>query len=149
MDSVSALRASALFEGFTDTGIRILSAIAVPKTFPAGAPVFVENMLSDSMWIIAKGTVSLSTKSNSAEVHLGDLGPGDWLGELSLISSGQRACSGTAKGQVLAFEIRQAEFQKLMSTKPQACIKLMMSICSHLGKKVAANKEALKSLAKG
>ncbi len=145
MDAATALRASALFEGFTDTGIRILAGIAAPKQFPLGAPVFVENMVSDSMWIIAEGTVALSTKSAHGDVDLGTLVPGDWIGELALIAAGQRACSGTTKSPVLAFEIRQVEFQKLMATKPQACIKLMMSICGHLGKKVAASKELLKS----
>ena len=47
---------------------------------------------------------------------------------------------------VTAFEIRQADFQKLVATKPQACMKLLMAICTQFGLKVAANKDALRSL---
>ena len=80
-------------------------------------------------------------------IHLeSELGPGDWLGELSLINPGQRLCTATALTPVTAFEIRQGDFQKLMATKPQACMKLLMAICTAFGAKVAANKDALKSL---
>jgi len=47
---------------------------------------------------------------------------------------------------VTAYEIRQADFQKLIALKPQACIKLLMAIVSAFGQKVVDNKDALRSL---
>jgi len=147
MDASAAFRASGLFEGFTDTGISILAGIATPKQYPQGTPLFAENMVSDSLLVIASGKVSLSTKgANGSELPMGELGAGDWLGELSLINTGQRQCTATAASAVAAFEIRQADFQKLMASKPQACIKLLMRICTTFGQKVVANKEAIKTL---
>lgn len=146
MDPAAVLRASPLFQGFTDTGISIIASIAAPKSFPAGTPLFVENMVSDSLWVIGDGRVALSAKHGSADAPLGELGPGDWLGELSLLNTGQRQCTATALTPLVALELRQSDFQKLMASKPQACIKLLMSICTHFGNKVIANKEALKSL---
>lgn len=146
MDAAGALKKSPLFGGFTDTGISILAGICSPKSVPAGALLFAENTVSESLWVIGEGRVTLSLRGAQGELPLGELGPGDWLGELSLISGGQRQCTATAQTQVNAFEIRQADFQKLMATKPQACIKLLMAICTLFGQKVVANKEALKSL---
>jgi CRP/FNR family cyclic AMP-dependent transcriptional regulator len=147
MDAAAAFHASGLFEGFTDTGISILSGIATPKNYPAGTPLFAENMVSDSLLIISEGKVKLSTKgANGKELPMGELGPGDWLGELSLISTGQRQCTATALAEVHAFEIRQSDVQKLMASKPQACIKLLMRICTTFGQKVVANKDAIKTL---
>ncbi len=146
MDPAAVLRASPLFQGFTDTGIAIIASIAAPKSFPAGTPLFVENMVSDSLWVIGDGRVALSAKHGASDAPLGELGPGDWLGELSLLNTGQRQCTATALTALVALELRQSDFQKLMATKPQACIKLLMSICTHFGNKVIANKEALKSL---
>lgn len=148
MDATSALRASALFQGFTDTGISILAGICIPKTYPSGTPVFVENMLSEALVIIGSGTVRLTTRGpNGQEMPVGEVGAGDFLGELSLVNTSQRMCTATAATQVVAFELRQADFQKLMATKPQACVKLLMSICSQFAEKVAANRDAIKSLA--
>lgn len=146
MTAAEALRACGLLTGFTETGIQILSGICTTRPYPAGALLFAENMVSDSLIIIGEGRVALSMKGDRGDLSLGELQPGDWLGELSLINPGQRQCTATASSPVTAFEIRQAEFQKLVATKPQACMKLLMAICSHFGLKVAANKEALRSL---
>jgi CRP/FNR family cyclic AMP-dependent transcriptional regulator len=149
MDAAAALRASPLLSGFTDTGVGILAGIASPRTYPGGTPLFVENMVSDTLIIIGDGRVALSTKSEKgAELSMGELGPGDWLGELSLITTGQRQCTATAVTPVTAFEIRQADFQKLMGVKPQACIKLLMAICTSFGQKIITTKDALKTLVK-
>ncbi len=146
MTAAEALRACGLLSGFTDTGIQILAGICTSRSYPAGALLFAESMMSDSMIIVGEGHVALSTKGERGDLPLGELGPGDWLGELSLINPGQRMCSASATAPVTAFEIRQADFQKLVATKPQACMKLMMAICTQFGMKVMANKDALRSL---
>ena len=146
MDAATALKASPLFQSFTDTGIAILAGICTPRAYPAGTPLFVENMVSDSLLVVAEGRVALSTKSDRGDLPLGELSFGDWLGELSLINSGQRMCTATAVTSVSAFEIRQADFQRLTVSKPQACMKLLMNICTSFGSKVQANRDALRTL---
>lgn len=146
MTAADALRSCGLFGGFTETGIGIIAGIAVMRSYPAGTPLFAEAMVSDSLLVIGDGRVMLTTRAERGDVPLGELGPGDWLGELSLINPGQRMCTATALAPVTAFEIRQGDFQKLMATKPQACMKLLMAICTAFGAKVSANKDALKAL---
>jgi CRP/FNR family transcriptional regulator, cyclic AMP receptor protein len=147
MDAVSTLRDSPLFKGFTETGLTIIAGICHQRSFPHGTPLFVENMMADSLLIIGDGNVSLGTKGRRQEdIHLGELGVGDWLGELSLINTGQRMCTAIAVTPVIAYEIRQGDFQKLLALKPQACIKLLMAIVSTFGQKVVDNKDALRSL---
>jgi CRP-like cAMP-binding protein len=149
MDAAAALRASPLLSGFTDTGVGILAGIASLRSYPAGTPLFVEDMVSDTLIVIGEGRVSLTTKNdNGVALGVGELGAGDWLGELSLITTGQRQCTATAVNAVTAYEIRQADFQKLMGVKPQTCIKLLMAICTTLGQKIITTKEALKTLVK-
>lgn len=149
MDAAAALRASPLLSGFTDTGVGILAGIASPRSYPPGTPLFVENMVSDTLIIVGDGRVALTTKNDKgSDLSMGELGAGDWLGELSLINTGQRQCTATAVTAVVAFEIRQADFQKLMAVKPQACIKLLMAICTTFGQKIITTKDALKTLVK-
>ena len=144
---VGALKASPLFRGFTDTGLTILGQACIQRSYPAGTPLFVENMVSDALLVIVDGRVALTSQGPRGEqVQLGELGHGDWLGELSLIAPGQRMCTATALTPVWAYELRHADFQKLLPTKPQACLKLLMAICSSFGSKVTENKAALKAL---
>lgn len=147
MAVADVLRACPLFKGFTDTGIAILAGIAVERSFPAGSPLFVENMVADTLIIIDEGEVSLSARGPGGEdVPLGELGPGDSLGALSLISQGQRMCSATARTDVSAVELRHNEFQKLLAQKPQACLKLLMNVVADFGQRVQENKESMRAL---
>lgn len=147
MAAADVFRTCALFKGFTDTGIQILAGIASERHYPQGVPLFVENMVGDSLLILSAGKVKLSSKNKAnEEVAVGELGPGDFLGELSLIQQSQRMCTATAVAQVSAFEIRHADFQRMLAQKPQACIKLLMNIVSVFGQKVADNRESFKLL---
>lgn len=147
MEPVAALKACPLFKGFTAAGLEILAGIAVERKFAAGAPLFAENMVGDSLLVLAQGRVKLTTKNKAGEqAALGELGPGEYLGELSLIKQGQRMCTATAINPVAALEIRHADFQKLLGQKPQACVKLLMGIVSAFGQKVMDNRENFKAL---
>jgi CRP/FNR family cyclic AMP-dependent transcriptional regulator len=148
MDAAAALRASPLLEGFTETGLGILAGACTVRSFPQGSLLFAEEMVSDSLLVIAEGRVSLSVRADAGEVPLGELDAGEWLGELSLIETGQRACTARALTPVTALELRQADFHALTATRPQACVKLLMAISLHLGRKILANKDALRSLVK-
>src|SRR5882762_7248800 len=103
MNAVSVLKSSALFKGFTDTGLQIIAGISSERSYPKGVPIFVENMLADALYVIDTGSVKLTTKGkNGEELPVGELGPGDYLGELSLIQQGQRMCTATCTVAVTA-----------------------------------------------
>jgi len=147
MSMADGLRDCPLFKGFTDTGLQILSGIATERMFPKGVPLFVENMVADSLLILVEGKVAITARNAAGqEVSLGQLGPTDYLGELSLIQQGRRMCTATAAAQVTALELRHADFQKLMAQKPQACLKLLMNVCATFAQKVTDNKDALRAL---
>ena len=77
MAVLDALKSCALLKGFTDTGLQILAGIAAERTFPRGAPLFVENMVAESLFIIGEGRVSILVKGNNGEeIPVGELGPG-------------------------------------------------------------------------
>jgi CRP-like cAMP-binding protein len=147
MNKLAVLKACTLFRGFTEAGVEMIASVALERRFPRGVPLFVENMVGDSLIILSDGQVKLSAKNKGGEeVPLGELGPGDYLGELSLIRQAQRMCTATAVIDANALEIRHADFQKLMAKKPQACMKLLLAIVSHFGQKVTDNRDNFRSL---
>src|SRR3954451_15991805 len=143
-----ALKSCSLFKDFTDTGLQILSGIATERNYPKGVPLFVENMVADSMLILTAGRVKLTARGAAGEeVTLGsELNPGDVLGELALIQPSQRMCTATASTGVTAIELRHADFQRLLAQKPQACLKLLMAIVGAFGQKVQDSRGMLKQL---
>jgi len=147
MGPVAALKACPLFKGFTPAGLEILAQIANERKFASGVPLFAENAVGDSLLVLAQGRVKLTMRNKAGEqAPLGELGPGEHLGELSLIRQGQRMCTATALTPVVAIEIRHADFQRLLGQKPQACVKLLMGIVSTFGQKVMDNRDNLRAL---
>lgn len=147
MAVLDALKTSALFKGFTDTGLQIFATIATPRTFPRGTPLFVEGMVGDSLFIIALGQVKVAAKNTGGEdVTLGELGPGEHVGDLALLHQGSRMSTATAVSDVTAIELRHADFQKLLAQKPQACLKLILTLSQGLAQRVRDAGPLLKPL---
>lgn len=147
MTAVEALQRAPLFKDFTETGLKIFAAIAVEKAIPPGSPLFVENMVGESLFIVKSGTVRISQKTADGEKALATVGPGDHLGELALLGKGVRLVSAVAASQCEVLEISQRDFARLQPQKPQACLKLALAIAGDLAGKVAENRDLLRELA--
>jgi CRP/FNR family cyclic AMP-dependent transcriptional regulator len=147
MTALEALQRSALFREFTETGLRIFAAIALEKAIPAGTPLFVENMVGESLFIVKAGQVRITQKSGDGERELAVLGAGEHLGELALLGKSVRLVSAVAQTQCEVVEITQRDFARLQPQKPQACLKLALAIAADLAGKVAQNRDALRELA--
>lgn len=128
------LRTTELFKGFTDTGLQILLAVAQQKSLPAGTPLFVENMLGEALYLILEGQIRVARRGpDGRDMFLLLLGPGDSLGEASVLRAGPRMCSATAESNTRVLEISRRDLNSLQKAKPQAVIKLMMSVVDLLG----------------
>jgi len=78
------------------------------------------------------------------------LGEGEALGQLSLLgATGSRLVTAIAEGPTELIEIRQRDFLRLQTQKPQACLKLMMAVASQIGQLLGDNREVLKTAALG
>lgn len=148
MTAVETLARCALFRDFTDTGLRILASIAGERSVPEGAPIFVEGMPGDCLLVIRQGQVRLSLRgADGRERALATLGPGEHFGELSLVCPDvPRLVTASAQTPVELLEIRQRDFARLQTQKPQACLKLILAVAGSFGRRVSENRETLRGL---
>src|SRR5688572_11307307 len=109
-DIQKILKSALLFKNFTDTGLAILASVAQPKQIPPGAPLFVEQMIGDGLYVIASGKISLSVKGpKGQQIVLASLGTGESLGEAALLRAGPRLCSATAEVASSVVEISRRD----------------------------------------
>ena len=146
MSVIEALQLSSLFREFTETGLRIFASIAQEKSFPAGSPLFVENMVGESLFIVKSGTVRITHRVDGTEKELAVLGAGEHLGELALLGKGVRLVSAVAATPCEAIEITLRDYQRLQPQKPQACLKLALAIAADLARQVGENRDMLRGL---
>jgi CRP/FNR family cyclic AMP-dependent transcriptional regulator len=145
--ALEVLQKAPLFREFTETGLKIFAAIAVEKAIPAGAPLFAENMMGESLFIVKSGTVKLTQKAADGEKELGSVGAGEHLGELALLARSVRLVSAVAATSCEVLEITQRDFQRIQPQKPQACLKLALAIAQEVAHKAAENRDALREIA--
>lgn len=105
-------------EALNEAEIDILAANAVPVSFDNGAPVIMEQDLTDSLFVIASGDVSVSVRQRNIEKEVATLGPGDIIGEMSLMTGAPRAATVRARGPVTALEISKTAMKSLLKASP-------------------------------
>lgn len=147
MTVIEALQECSLFKEFTETGLKIFSAIATEKAVPAGSPLFVENMVGESLFIVKSGQVRLTVRDAGQERELGMLGPGEHVGALGLLAKCVRLVSAVAATACEVVEIAQRDYYRLQPQKPQACLKLALAIAADLAQQANDNRDGLRSLA--
>ncbi len=147
MNVQEVLEKNALFKGFTDIGLRLFAGMAQEKSIPAGTPLFVENMVGESLFIVAEGSVRITQRVDGSEKELAVVGPGEHLGALALLGKTVRLVSAVAVTPCQVLELTHRDYQRLQPEKPQACLKLALAIATDLASRMAETRDLLQRLA--
>jgi CRP/FNR family cyclic AMP-dependent transcriptional regulator len=93
-DVVEDLRRTALFAGVERGLLEPLASRAVLRRFARGQVVFTEGEPSDHLYVVRDGRLRVLVRSGRGdEMTLSVLGPGDALGELSMVDGRPRSAS--------------------------------------------------------
>jgi small-conductance mechanosensitive channel/CRP-like cAMP-binding protein len=88
------------------------------RLFAAGEAIIRQGTPGDSMFIIARGSVSVLLVQAKMHTLIATLGPGDFVGEMSLMTGEPRAATCLAATDAVTFELDHATFQRLLTTRP-------------------------------
>ena len=124
----SGLRRFELFENLSADELSLIAKETVLRGYDAGEVVCEENSDSDSMFLIERGTVDV-TKDG---VSLAELGPGDYFGEMSLITGAPRNATVTTLEPSVLLEISAPVFHVIVERSPQATRNLLITFDSRL-----------------
>lgn len=148
--SAELLRQCPLFKDFTAVGLEILAKIAKGRILLAGKPLFLEGKPSEALYIVVEGRLAVMVKGQDGrDSPMASLGAGEHLGEMALLAAAKRPVhlvSVLAESDSKIVEIANADFQNLMKEKPQACMKLLLSLSSEFGRKSVEARDPLKHL---
>src|SRR4051812_11859161 len=103
-------------EVLTDAEIDMLAARARFIAFPTGAMPIEEDAPGTSMFVLAKGTVGVSVEGDP--VPVARLGPGDIVGEISLLTGARRAATVTALDPVEVLEVNKEALAHVLAQSP-------------------------------
>jgi CRP-like cAMP-binding protein len=109
--SVEVIRSVPLFQGMTDRSVETIAELAAPVAFGQGDALVREGEAGETFIVLTSGAADV-TKAGAV---LRRLGPGDYLGEISLIDGGARTATVIATAPIEALIIDRAGFGRLMA----------------------------------
>ncbi len=88
-------------------------------TFDEGQIIFNEGDEGDGLYVVAEGVINVSRKSESGEdLIIASIGPGDVVGEMSLVTDNPRSATVLTESHVRAWKIPKEPFHRHMEESP-------------------------------
>lgn len=123
------LRSVPLFSGCSDAELVEVAALADEVDFRDGKRLIAEGQdAASEFFVIVEGEASVSR--GGEEVRR--LGPGDWAGEIALVSDVPRTASVTAATPIVVLVITRGAFAALLRESPTIASKVLASLAERL-----------------
>lgn len=116
MDIQQALRQIELFEGLNDEELKQVAAICTPKNLHAGDMLIHQGEKGDQLYIVTEGFVEvvLSDAQQQEKRVVVNLGPGQIIGEITLLDQGSRSANVRATAEpTIVQSIHHQDFNHL------------------------------------
>jgi CRP/FNR family transcriptional regulator, cyclic AMP receptor protein len=131
-------RVAPLFlEGVPDEELDAVARIATEREFSDGEPLMTEGDFGHSLFLVEEGTADVIAD----EAKVGDVGPGDVVGEVAVLASGRRIASVVATSPVRAIALFKRDVWALENEAPEASRRLRAAIDDHLPADADASSE--------
>ncbi len=127
-DKVKALRQVPLFADLDDKQLAFIAGQASELTVKAGAVLAQEGVLGREAMVILSGTAEVRRANNK----VADLGPGDVVGEMSLINDAPRNATVTASSQCTLLVMNSREFSSILGANPDVSIRILKTVAARL-----------------
>ncbi|MDA7664106.1 cyclic nucleotide-binding domain-containing protein [bacterium] len=109
-----------LFETLQPQEFENLAAGIQQRSFKAYETIVEENQEDQSMYILVEGLLEVhATSDDGTEVKIGILTPGQFFGEMSLLTGEPRSATVRAATNTLAYEITKDDLLPLLEQRPK------------------------------
>jgi len=133
MERILFLRRVPLFADLAPADLKQVAAIAREAFYADGEWLAAQGDPGDEMYIIVSGEVRvLVSKASQAPVEVARRKPGEFVGEMAIISQEPRIASLAAAGEVRVLCIEQKQFEALLRERPQTGVAVMRVLCARL-----------------
>jgi CRP/FNR family cyclic AMP-dependent transcriptional regulator len=127
---IELLKSVPLFAGCSKAELRRLASIADEIDLRKGTVLTREGRIAHEFFVLIEGTVRV-TKENR---KVADLGSGDWLGEIALLTRAPRTATVTATSPLRTLVIIDREFRQLVSEVPSIAMKVLTCVAERLSR---------------
>ena len=127
---VELLKRTPLFAGCSKNELRELAKTADELDLREGTVLTREGRPGREFFVLIEGTALVTKKGKK----IAELGPGDWLGEIALITDSPRTATVTATSPVDVLVITDRRFRSVVETMPSIALKVLARVGERLAR---------------
>jgi len=130
MERILFLQRVPMFSELPPVELKQVAAVAWENFYTEGDLIARQGESGDAMFIIVEGKVKVYAEDTREELAL--RGPGEYVGEMSIISQEPRMASLRATGDVRMLCIGQKEFEGIIRERPETSLAVMRELIARL-----------------
>ena len=131
MERVLALRTIPLFQELSTADLRRLADLAEERSFADGEVISSEGEIGDELHLVLSGTVGVM-RGDEGSAPIARRGPGEVVGEMSIITHRPRVASLVAEDDVRTLRIGRREFESMIRERPDVSLAVMRVLAERL-----------------
>jgi CRP/FNR family transcriptional regulator, cyclic AMP receptor protein len=117
--AIDTIRQIFLFAGATESQLAAIAAVLTFRALAPGKVVILEQEISKSLYVLAKGTVSIWRRVKGEKKRLAELHAPDCFGEISMFTESSATAQVKTESECQFFVLARADWDAL-ATKDQA-----------------------------
>jgi len=127
---IELLKKVPLFAGCSKSELRELAVTADEIDLRDGQVLTKEGRPGREFFVLVDGTARVTRE----ERKIADLGPGDWFGEIALLTDAPRTATVTATSPVDVLVITDRSFKRVVEAMPSIALKVLASVGERLAR---------------
>lgn len=126
-----------------------LTEAFVPVHLPGGSTLMTEGDDADSMFLVHTGRLRVLVRRGGVDVAVGEIGPGEVVGEMAVLSHGSRSATVVAIRDTSLWELSKGSFDEMVVTHPTMLLELTRLLVARLHRTNASTRveSAVRSVA--
>ncbi len=126
------LRSVPIFAGIEPSRLKLIAFTADSIAYRAGQALVRQGQPGDAAYVLVEGKAEVSVETESGDYVVATLGPGDVVGEISILCDSPRTATVTASTDVSALRVRKDSFLQLLRQFPEIAAEVMRSLAERL-----------------
>lgn len=141
MERVLFLRKVPLFAELSPDDLKHVAEAATEHVFSDGEVMAESGEPGDEMHIVVSGEIRVVLERDGGSTELARRTPGEYVGEMAIISEEPRMASLIASGPVRTLAIDHARFERITLERPQVSLAVMRGLCKRLRESDSGSRE--------
>lgn len=131
---LESLEALSIFSNCSRMELAQIAASLEETYVPLGTVIFQEGDPGDHMYLIAEGQVRIVSDAPTEKAIFAHLGPGEFFGEMALITGAARSAAAIATTDVRLWRLSKEKFDLVLRTYPDVSIQISRVLGERVGR---------------